>query len=65
MDMRLKELAIWLDGQRYVLRCNMNVLAELQEACGGLGSLLESKMAAQLQPPRRRHGQRGGGCRRA
>ena len=44
MDMRLKELAIWLDGQRYVLRCNMNVLAELQEACGGLGSLLESKM---------------------
>lgn len=44
MDMRLKELAIWLDGQRYVLRCNMNVLAELQEACDGLGSLLESKM---------------------
>ena len=44
MDMRLKELAICLDGQRYVLRCNMNVLAELQEACGGLGSLLESKM---------------------
>ena len=44
MDMRLKELAIWLDGQRYVLRCNMNVLAELQEACDGLGSMLESKM---------------------
>lgn len=44
MDMRLKELAIWLDGRRYVLRCNMNVLAELQETCGGLGSLLESKM---------------------
>ena len=44
MDMRLKELPVWMDGQRYVLRCNMNVLAELQESCGGLGSLLESKM---------------------
>lgn len=44
MDMRLKELPIWLGGRRYVLRCNMNVLAELQEQCDGLGSLLESKM---------------------
>lgn len=44
MDIRLKEHTIELDGQKFVLRCNMNVLAELQEACDGLGSLLESKM---------------------
>jgi hypothetical protein len=35
MDVRLKESEITLDGKRYVLRCNMNVLADVQEAYDG------------------------------
>lgn len=35
MDIRLKELPFDFDGRKYVLRCNMNVLADVQEAFGG------------------------------
>lgn len=34
-DVRLKKLPYELDGQQYTLRCNMNVLADVQEAYGG------------------------------
>lgn len=35
MGIRLKETPFELDGKTYTLRCNMNVLADVQEACGG------------------------------
>lgn len=34
-DIRLKEKHLELDGKTYVLRCNMNVLADVQETVGG------------------------------
>ena len=34
-DIRLREVPFELDGRRYTLRCNMNVLADVQEAYGG------------------------------
>ena len=34
-DIRLKELPFVLDGHEYTLRCNMNVLADVQEAYNG------------------------------
>ena len=42
-DIRLKVLPFTLDGRVYLLRCNFNVLADVQAACGGdLLSLLNS-----------------------
>ena len=35
MDIRQKELPFVFEGRTYRLRCNMNVLADVQEACGG------------------------------
>lgn len=35
MDLRLEELPYVLDGRTYLLRCNMNVLADVQEAYDG------------------------------
>lgn len=34
-DIRLEEIPFELDGKTYLLRCNMNVLADVQEAFGG------------------------------
>ena len=34
-DIRLEEIPFEFDGKRYMLRCNMNVLADVQEAYGG------------------------------
>ena len=34
-DIRLEEFPFDLDGKTYLLRCNMNVLADVQEAFGG------------------------------
>lgn len=34
-DIRLKSVPFELDGKTYMLRCNMNVLADVQEAYGG------------------------------
>ena len=34
-DIRLEELPFELDGKTYKLRCNMNVLADVQEAFNG------------------------------
>lgn len=42
-DIRLKVLPFELEGKTYLLRCNFNVLADVQAACGGdLLSLLNS-----------------------
>lgn len=35
MDLRQKELPYVFEGRAYRLRCNMNVLADVQEASGG------------------------------
>lgn len=35
-DIRLEELPFDLDGKRFLLRCNMNVLADVQELHGGM-----------------------------
>ena len=35
MDIRQKELPFAFEGRTYKLRCNMNVLADVQEASGG------------------------------
>lgn len=35
MDIRQKELPYVFEGRTYKLRCNMNVLADVQEASGG------------------------------
>lgn len=34
-DIRLEEIPYEFDGKTYLLRCNMNVLADVQEAFGG------------------------------
>lgn len=34
-DVRMREIPFELDGKRYRLRCNMNVLADVQEAYNG------------------------------
>lgn len=34
-DIRLEELPFEMDGKTYLLRCNMNVLADVQDAFGG------------------------------
>ena len=34
-DIRLEEVPFELDGKAYLLRCNMNVLADVQEAYDG------------------------------
>ena len=34
-DIRLEEIPFELDGKTYLLRCNMNVLADVQDAFGG------------------------------
>ena len=34
-DIRLEEIPFTFNGKTYQLRCNMNVLADVQEACGG------------------------------
>ena len=40
-DIRLKELPFELEGKTYMLRCNMNVLADVQEAYeGNIGDAL-------------------------
>lgn len=36
MDLRLRELPFDYEGRRYLLRCNMNVLADVQEENGGV-----------------------------
>ena len=44
MDIRLKTLPLSFDGREYLLRCNMNVLATVQEAHGGdLLDVLQSR----------------------
>lgn len=35
-DIRLEELPFDLDGKQFLLRCNMNVLADVQELHGGM-----------------------------
>lgn len=35
MDIRLQEKKFHFKDRDYVLRCNMNVIADVQEACGG------------------------------
>ena len=40
-DIRLEEIPFEFEGKIYKLRCNMNVLADVQEACGGdIGSVM-------------------------
>lgn len=42
-DIRLKQRTFTVAGKEYSLVCNMNVLAEVQEQCGGkLGAALNS-----------------------
>ncbi len=40
MDIRLKEAHIELSGEKFTIRCNFNVLAEIEEEHGGLSALL-------------------------
>ena len=43
-DLRLQAIHFELDGRSYLLRCNMNVLAEAQEDLGGdLGGAITGK----------------------
>mgnify|MGYP003306883232 CR=1 FL=1 len=43
IDIRLEEIPFEFDGKTYKMRCNMNVLADVQEACGGnIGDALRS-----------------------
>ena len=35
-DIRLKEIPFEFDGKLFLLRCNMNVLADVQDAFGGV-----------------------------
>ena len=45
-DIRLEEIPFDLDGKTYLLRCNMNVLADVQEAFGGtIGGALSGESA--------------------
>lgn len=44
MDIRLSEVPFIFEGREFTLRCNMNVLIDVQEANGGsLDSFLEEK----------------------
>lgn len=44
MDIRLEEMRFEVGGKTYLLRCNMNVLADVQEAYGGdFASALDGK----------------------
>lgn len=44
MDIRLQELPFDLDGLHFRLKCNMNVLADVQEAYGGdMGPALSTR----------------------
>lgn len=44
MDLRLEELPFVFEGRTYKLRCNMNVLADVQEMNGGfISPALEGK----------------------
>lgn len=44
MSIRLEEMPFEYDGKEYILRCNMNVLADVQEAYNGdLGAALDEK----------------------
>ena len=45
MDLRLAHLSIDLDGKRWNLCCNFNVLADIEEMYGGLSPLLQSPSA--------------------
>jgi hypothetical protein len=46
MDLRLEELPFEFEGRTYKLRCNMNVLADVQEMNGGfISTALEGKRA--------------------
>ncbi len=46
MDLRLEELPFVFEGRTYKLRCNMNVLADVQEMNGGfISPALEGKRA--------------------
>lgn len=46
MSLRLEELPYEFEGKTYMLRCNMAVLEEIQEAHGGdLGAALDPKKA--------------------
>lgn len=43
-DIRIKELPFELEGKTYMLRCNMNVLADIQDAYNGeIGEALSGK----------------------
>lgn len=44
-DIRLEEIPFEIDGKTYLLRCNMNVLADVQEVFGGriIGALKTEK----------------------
>lgn len=45
-DLRLEEIPFEFDGKTYLLRCNMNVLADIQDAHdGNLGAALDPKHA--------------------
>ena len=44
MDIRLEELPFELEGKTYLLRCNMNVLADVQDVYGGqIGAALSGE----------------------
>lgn len=46
MDIRLEEMPYQFGGKEYKLRCNMNVLADVQEAYDGdFGKALDTKSA--------------------
>ena len=42
-DIRLKELPFDINGNTYMLRCNLNVLADLQEEFGGIPNILDEE----------------------
>ncbi len=45
-DLRLEEIPFEFDGKTYMLRCNMNVLADIQDAHdGNIGAALDPKHA--------------------
>lgn len=47
MDVRFKEVPFRFDGQDWTLRCNMNVLADVQEENGGdFSAILSGKRTA-------------------
>ena len=42
-DIRLKEAPYEIDGKTYILRCNFNVLADIQEEYGDLPDIEDSQ----------------------